>query len=287
MFIRDYFYVKPTVNCTDHMEIGGINREDYAVSQFIEMAPKIVLDKKTAVLYAPGTGISQSESRNPTQVNARYVGSVPLCDGGMLVKELTSYHIHKWIGEMDNRELVTYVNINSNACASSMYSLYEAERLLRDGVVEEVIVISDERSSFNTIRIFKEHGIPLVVGDALVIVRLVANGQGHEITETKWSYEWNRNPFGVTATGYLKVDEIADVIKTHGTGTSNNSEAEQVLEKGRRVVSYKDEIGHTQGASALLELCMLLDDSSVDGRILCVAAGLGNVYGSCILNKKR
>lgn len=285
MFIRDYFYIKPTINCDDHIEIDGINRKDYAINQFISMAPKIVLDKKTAILYAPGTGISQSESRNPTQVNDRYIGSVPLCDGGMLVKELTSYHIHKWIGEMDNRELVSYVNINSNACASSMYALYEAERLLRDKVVDEVIVISDERSSFNTIRIFKEHGIPLVVGDALVIVRLVRNGHGHEISDTKWEYEWNRNPFGVTKTGYLKVDEVADTIKTHGTGTNNNSEAEQVLEKGRRVVSYKDQIGHTQGASALLELCMLLDDDSISGRVLCVAAGLGNVYGSCILHK--
>ena len=287
MHIRDYYYIKPTIDCGDHMEIDGISREDYSVGQYIDIAPKIVLDRKTAVLYAPGTGISQSESRDPTQVNERYIGSVPLCNGGMLVKELTAYHVHRWIGEMENRELVSYTNINNNACASSMYSLYEAERLLRDDVVDEVIIISDERSSFNTIRIFKEHGIPLVVGDALVIVRLTKNGNGHEITDTKWEYEWNRNPFGVTKTGYLKVDEIADTVKTHGTGTANNSEAEQVLEKGRRVVSYKSEVGHTQGASALLELCMLLDDESVEGKILCVASGLGNFYGSCILNKRR
>lgn len=287
MYIRDYYYIKPTKHCGDHVEIEGINREDYAVSQFIDRCPKIVLDRKTAVLYAPGTGISQSESRDPTQVNERYVGSVPLCNGGMLVKELTSYHLHKWIGNMENNELVSYANINSNACASSMYSLYEAERLLRDEVVEEVIVIADERSSFNTIRIFKEHGIPLIVGDALVVVRLVRDGVGHQIVETKWSYEWNRNPFGVTKTGYLKVDNTASTVKTHGTGTTNNSEAEEILGQGRRVVSYKGEVGHTQGASALLELCMLLDDESVNGRVLCVAAGLGNMYGSCILNKSR
>ena len=287
MHIRDYYYIKPTIDCGDHMEIDGINREDYAVSQFIDRAPKIVLDKKTAVLYAPGTGISQSESRDPTKVNSRYVGSVPLCDGGMLIKELTSYHLHKWIGSMENNELVIFASINNNACASSMYALYEAERLLRDNEVEEVIIISDERSSFNTVRIFKEHGIPLIVGDALAIVRLVKEGLGSQVVETKWSYEWNRNPFGVTKTGYLNVDNKADVVKTHGTGTTNNSEAEQILEKGRQVIKYKHEIGHTQGASALLELCMLLDDKSVEGRILCVAAGLGNVYGSCILDKNR
>lgn len=285
MYIRDYFYIKPTINCGDHMEIDGISREDYAVDQYIDITPKIVLDRKTAVLYAPGTGVSQSESRDSTHTKERYAGSIPLCKGELLIKELTSYHAHRWISEMENRELVSYVNINNNACASSMHSLYEAERLLRDDVVDEVIVISDERSSFNTIRIFKEHGIPVVVGDALAIVRLTKNGNGHEITNTKWEYEWNRNPFGVTKTGYLKVDGVADTVKTHGTGTTNNSEAEQVLENGRRVISYKKEIGHTQGASALLELCMLLDDTSAEGKILCVASGLGNVYGSCILHK--
>ena len=285
MFIREYHYIKPTVKCEDHYEIEGIDRTSYATSQFIDRAPEIVLDRKTAVLYAPGTGISQSESRDPTTVNSRYKGTVGLCDGGMLIKELTSYHIHRWIGNMVNNEFVEYASTNGNACASSMFSLYEAERLLQSGDVAEVIIISEERTSFNTIRIFKEHNIPLIVGDGLAIVRLVRDSGLAEIDNTKWKFEWNRNPFGVTVSGYDKVNSECATVKPHGTGTGNNTDAEVELVQGRRVINYKKDIGHTQGASALLELCMLMDDETVQGDVLCVASGLGNVYGSCILHK--
>lgn len=285
MYIRNYTYLKPTKFCYDHYEIEGITRDGYAVNQFIDMVDKIVLDRTTAVLYAPGAGIGQSESRNPTQVHSRYAGSVPLMNGGPLIKELTAYHLHKWIGSMENNERVVYASVNANTCASSMYAVYEAERLLREKVVDEVIVITDERTSFNTIRIFKEHNIPLIVGDGLAIVRFVREPVGIEVTDTKWSYEWNRNPFGVTRTGYLKIDSIADTVNTHGTGTENNETAELAIHVGRDTVAYKGQIGHTQGASGLLEMCMVLDDDTVHGDVLCVASGLGCFYGSCILHK--
>ena len=123
MYIRKYTYLKPTKFCEDHHEIDGITREGYAVDQFIEMVDKIVLDRTTAVLYAPGAGIGQSESRNPTQVNTRYAGTVPLMDAGPLIKELTAYHLHKWIGSMENDEKVVYASVNGNTCASSMYAV--------------------------------------------------------------------------------------------------------------------------------------------------------------------
>lgn len=286
MFIRKYSYIIPTNLCDDHYEISGISREDYAVDQYIDKLDKIILDKKTAVLYAPGAGIGQSESRNPTQVSNRYTGSIPLMDSGPLIKELTAYHLHKWIGSMENRELVVYASVNGNTCASSMFAVYEADRLLKEGTVDEVIVITDERTSFNTIRIFKEHNVPLIVGDGVAVVRFVKEPVGTEVTDTKWFYEWNRNPFGVTKSGYLNIDSICGIVNTHGTGTSNNEIAEEVLRLGRQVISYKDSIGHTQGASGLLEMCMVLDDDAVHDSILCVASGLGNFYGSCILHKK-
>ena len=284
MRIRDYYYIKPTVDKGDHYEIDGVSRDDYATPQFIELSKEIVLDKKTAVLYASGVGISQSEARDSTKTNQRYVGSVPYYTSSVLIKELSAYSVHKWIGSMTNNELVVHASVNANTCASSMYSLWEAERLLQDGIVDEVIIIAEERTSFNTIRIFKEHAIPLIVGDALAIVRLVRDGEGAEIINTKWSYSYNRNPFGTTQHGYELVDSEAEVVKLHGTGTDNNTEAEEIF-NNRPTVRYKPEIGHTQGASALLELCMMLDDERYCGKILCVASGLGNWYGSCVLVK--
>lgn len=284
MYVRDYSYRVATKNCEDHIEIEGINREDYATQQYLDIAKEIVLDRPTAVLYAGGVGIAQSESRDVTQVNDRYRGSVDYQRSTMLIKEISAYSLHKWIGSMVNNEYVEYANVNHNTCASSMYSLYEAERLLKLGEVEEVIIIAEERTSFNTIRIFKEHGIPLIVSDGFAVVRLWKE-EGIEIKDTKWRYEWNRNPFGTTVSGYEKVNTDCDTVKPHGTGTDNNNAAESEIIKDREVVHYKNDIGHAQGASALLEVCMLLDDDNVSGDILCVASGLGGFYGSCVLCK--
>ena len=284
MYIIDYFYKKPTVDKGDHLEIEGINREDYATSQYKEMVNPIVLTKPTAVLYAGGVGISQSESRDVTKVADRYAGTVPYQESKMLIKEISAFNMHRWIGDMANNENVVYANVNHNSCSSSMYCVYEAERLLNSGEVDEVIVIAEERTSFNTIRIFKEHFIPLIVSDALAVVRFGREGT-IEVTDSKWKYQWNRNPFGTTKSGYAMVDSEADTVKPHGTGTNNNNEAEEDLVAGRSSVYYKPEIGHSQGASALLEICMTIDDSNISGDVLCVASGLGGFYGSCVLHK--
>ena len=284
MYVIDYQYRVPTIDCGDHLEIEGINRDDYTTAQYVEGADKIVLTKPTAVLFAGGVGIHQSESRDVTSVNKRYVGSVPYGKSKMLVKEISAYSLHKWIGEMENNELVRYASINHNTCASSMHSVYEAQRLLDSGEVDEVIVITEERTSFNTIRIFKEHNIPLTVSDGFAIVRFGREGDV-EVTDTKWKYEWDRNPFGTSVEGYKLVTSECDVVKPHGTGTDNNNEAEVELVAGKKTVYYKPKYGHMQGASSLVEMCLVMDDDDVHGDVLCVAAGLGGFYGSCVIRK--
>lgn len=102
------------------------------------------------------------------------------------------------------------------------------------------------------------------------------------------------------------------VVKTHGTGTISNNQAEkkalEVLTGDYVATSYKAKIGHTMGASGLLETCLLLDDlkrgvvpkienrtehddrflshdeSDPGGLILSLAAGMGNVYSAAVLS---
>jgi 3-oxoacyl-(acyl-carrier-protein) synthase len=102
------------------------------------------------------------------------------------------------------------------------------------------------------------------------------------------------------------------VVKTHGTGTISNNQAEKaaldLLTGDFVATSYKAKIGHTMGASGLLETCLLLDDlkrgvvpkienrtehddrflshdeSNPGGLILSLAAGMGNVYSAAILS---
>ena len=103
------------------------------------------------------------------------------------------------------------------------------------------------------------------------------------------------------------------VVKTHGTGTVSNNVAERtalthLLPSGFVATSYKPVIGHTMGASGLLELCLLtnamhagtipaipnrtevdtvfLSDPQPrpDGLMLALAAGMGNVYSAAVLS---
>lgn len=102
------------------------------------------------------------------------------------------------------------------------------------------------------------------------------------------------------------------IVKTHGTGTKSNNAAEgaalrQIFSREFIATSYKQHIGHTMGASGLLETCILLDDMrngfvpAIANRtkkdnmflsdpirlggshnILSLAAGMGNVYSAAI-----
>ncbi len=108
----------------------------------------------------------------------------------------------------------------------------------------------------------------------------------------------------------LEASQI-DIVKTHGTGTKSNNTTEKTALtstlKDFVATSFKQRIGHTMGASGLLETILLLD-STKDGivpeilnrteddavflskpapckkgsYILSLAAGMGNVYSAAI-----
>lgn len=103
------------------------------------------------------------------------------------------------------------------------------------------------------------------------------------------------------------------IVKTHGTGTQSNNLAERAAITSRLAdfvaTSYKQRIGHTMGASGLLETLLLLDDMcrgvipgipnrteedsvflskdipAIEGDILSLAAGMGNVYSAAIFSR--
>jgi 3-oxoacyl-(acyl-carrier-protein) synthase len=287
MFIKDYSYLKATEHYEDRIAIPELTREGYATKEFMSLIDAPKLTKRTAVLFVGGFGIHQSESRRVTTTNPRHVGSVDYQPTSLITKEGTAYSMHQWIGAMENNHLVVHASINTNTCASAMHSIYEAEQLLKSGVAEEVIVIAEERTSFNTLRIFKEHRIPLTCSDGFAMVTFTMEPSKLEVTDTKWFYSYDRNPFKTTTEAYAIVDtdKPIDQVKPHGTRTPINDVAETELVKDRKAIYYKDLVGHSQGTSALLELCMLAEDADVSGSTLCVASGFGGFYGSCILHK--
>ena len=102
------------------------------------------------------------------------------------------------------------------------------------------------------------------------------------------------------------------MVKTHGTGTAVNNKAEKAaLERSLEefvATSYKQRVGHTMGASGLLETGLLLNDMkrgivpqilnrtedddvflsydapAPQGPFLSLAAGMGNIYSAAIFS---
>lgn len=283
MIVNDYFYTVGSKDLGERIELLD-KRDGYVTDLYIKMFKEqlsnIKLDGRVAFLYAGGVTVSASEARNYT---GGFECTQPILDNGPAIKILSSYMMHKYIGLLvKNGNDVTYANINGNTCASSMFSLYEAERLLGDNVVDHVVIITEEKTSHSTVRIFHEHGIKLKVGEGFACTVLSCEGNGPTITNTKWEYKYNRNPFLVDSEGYEKVYADTKLVKGHKTGTEQNDGAE--AEVFGETFGYKGKIGHCQGASGLIEVCMVMDDKLED--VLCLASGLGGFYGSCIVNEK-
>ena len=96
----------------------------------------------------------------------------------------------------------------------------------------------------------------------------------------------------VSYEGYSKVVNSldtngVDLVKTHGSGTDRNTMEEmkaiEFLECSK--IGYKQEIGHTQGCSTIVEICMMLDREEFT-KALVLASGLGGFYGGCIVSKE-
>ena len=287
MVVSNYFYESATVTHADYMGIDGLTRDKRMNPQFIKRQKSklksIDCSGSIGVLYCLGTAMHQSETSNVRGIDYTKFTNTVLPDSSMAIQASGAYMMNKYIGQLADPSKVQYASMNANTCASSMYALYEAERLLER--VDTVVVIADERTSADTIRIFHEQQIPLTPSDGFACMVLTNDGTGPTITNTKWEYVYNRNPFYSDSIGYDRVAQDADSIKPHDTGTEQNTEAEARLLEGKKVHSYKSKIGHSQGTSTLLETCILLDDESASGKILCTASGLGGFYGSCIVHK--
>ena len=178
---------------------------------------------------------------------------------------------------------------------------------------------------------FDDHNQGFNIGQGAVIAVFEKNHAGMADPIAKFvgaysSAEDNTNPLGQRddGSGFRKAIEGAlfvakahessvGLVKTHGTGTPVNNAAEKSALLGSLsefvATSYKPRIGHTMGASGLLETGLLLDDiksgfvpkilnrtqdDSVflssdapvpDGLILSLAAGMGNIYSAALFSQ--
>lgn len=257
------------------------NRNSYMNEVFYKLYKKEIesfkTTGKTALLYIAGACEHHSTSRNFNLT----------IDGAMPVKSQLGYIASKTAKRIGN---ISYLSINANACASSLYALKEARELLSQGF-DDVIIYGEEWVEEVELKLFKQLNIDLVCSDGFFILQLTKEcekPQAH-IGDISWIWNEDRSPFEVTKDGYKKAMEYfkiynIDMIKMHGSGTEQNTAAEDeaINELFGNIdrIEYKSKIGHSQGVSAGVELCKLIDEYQ-NKSVLLNASGLGNFYGSC------
>ncbi|MEE8599289.1 MAG: hypothetical protein V3S69_07285 [Dehalococcoidales bacterium] len=278
MHIIDYKSITGTEDRGDVIAIPELNPKKVAAPQFVSLADlNIELTVPTAFLYIGGATVSSSEAGLGTGEGVYFPA----------IKTGASYIAHMWASTFKNLEYLTQMQVIEGTCAAGIHAINQAFEMLysqRRDAVSEVIIIGHERITPDTTRLFKELGIPITCGDGFVYMRL---GKGFDIADVKWKWAHNPNPFVFS---WETLDTLLPgyrigYVKLHGTGTEANETAEAGLAELATPVRYKDKIGHTQGISALIETCLVMDDPNIRGRILVTANGLGGYYGAFTLTK--
>lgn len=285
MVVKNYFY-----KTADHYEKEKkaryisqtlSKREAYMNEVFYKLykdeIAKFKTTGKTALLYIGGAAEHHSTSRD----------YLPVQNGTMPVKSQLGYIASKTAKRIGN---ISYLSINANACASSMYTLKEAKELLTQGF-DDVIIYGEEWVEDVELKLFEQLNIELVCSDGFFILQLAKECDipKARIEDVSWIWSEDRSPFEITKEGYIKAMEPfnkrkVDIVKMHGSGTEQNNKAEyeaiKELYGDIDTIEYKSMIGHSQGVSTGVELCMTIDQF-IDKDILVNASGLGNFYGSC------
>jgi 3-oxoacyl-(acyl-carrier-protein) synthase len=192
-----------------------------------------------------------------------------------------------------------YLASDATACVSSLKCIQDAELLMDAGVIEKAVILgwddqinscvrevfgrlgaSISKEEYENGRVpsaFREGNGGFLVGAGIGYVVLEKETQNPiaKVLGVSTVLQSSSSTIAVCEEGYLKamndalsrsgaVDNIA-VVKSHGSGTCSNNKAEggaisQIFGEDPIVTSYKPLIGHTMGASGVIELSMLLDD---------------------------
>ena len=240
------------------------------------------------------------------------------------------------------------VTTDASACASSLKVMMQVRELIEYYKFKRVVVLSFEDAVTNLVlSFFGETGASLrddtvkpsafdktnhsfYVGQGAVFAVFehcsIAENPKAKLLSAYSASEESTNAIGQRedGDGFMKAmigaldvfesDKPISIVKTHGTGTASNNVAERnaietILDKGYIATSLKPLIGHTMGASGLLETCLLLnalrydgkvpaiknrteedkvfiseDTTPRDGLILSLAAGMGNIYSCAVFD---
>lgn len=286
--------------------------------------------KKSAFILASGNAHFAGIPSNPRQSRLTYqYRALP-----MTLTQVYAGRIAQACGAVDH--IVT----DASACASSMKVMMDVQTLIEHYHFDRVVVLAVEDPVSNLVlEFFGESGASIkakenyqpsafdskhqgfYVGQGAALAVFEKAGGIASMMGAYTASEPCTNPLGQlpTGEGFIKAGKeamrIADVdgvkvVKTHGTGTQSNNVAEKAalyaLLDNFVATSYKPTIGHTMGASGLLESLLMIQDlqsgavPAIQNRtehdkvflseplitnekvFLSLAAGMGNVYSASV-----
>lgn len=294
---------------------------------------------RTAFIFASGNSNLAGNSRVTKETRLSYQYKIlPLT-----LTNIYAGRVAQSFGDID------LVQTDASACASSLKVLMDVQTLIHVYDYDRVIVLTGEDQVANSVLDFfgeakasllGEEGVPSAFdsknggfyvgqGAALAVFEKHDHMTSVPIAELKSAYaasERSTNAIGQRedGEGFIKAIcgalDVANltptdisVVKTHGTGTESNnlSEKNALCRTLNRFIatSYKPTIGHTMGASGLLESILLIkslrtglvpgirnrteqdsvflsEDSQVpkEGHLLSLAAGMGNIYAAAVFD---
>ena len=300
---------------------------------------------KTAFIFASGNSNLASEGRKTKESQLSY-------DYKILPLTLTQVYAGRIAAQCGAQD---YVTTDASACASSLKVLSEVKYLIEHQGFDRVIVLGFEDQVNNmTLKFFgeakacltyenelqdgvmpsafdsKNYGFYVGQGAVLAVFESekIAKTSHARLVGAASASENLSNPIGqrddgegfskaITFSLHQEKTEKAKIkiIKTHGTGTKSNNQAEKngilnVFDHDFIATSFKPTIGHTMGASGLLESLLLLDNlkngvvpaipnrsekddvflshdcQTDEGMFLSLAAGMGNIYSAAIFDAR-
>lgn len=286
MKIASYHYITGSVHTDLGMEIPSIDRDAVSYmaykkhnNEYMSMVEPLGEGKK-ALIVVGGPMSTHSDLRNILHT-AR--------DTAIAVKMIGGYGAYN-IARMFSKFNFDFIDIDAMTCASGLSAIHKANKLFQEGFTDVVLYAVDIIEETQLL-LFKQLGIELLCGDGVGILHLSTEGT-YSIADTAFYYNCDSSPMSVSCEGYSKVvnaldTDGVDLVKTHGSGTDRNTmeEMKAIEHIDCKKVGYKQEIGHTQGASGIVEICMMLDMEEFT-KALVLASGLGGFYGGCIVSKE-
>ena len=287
MYIKNYMYKTGSKLIDNTVLIEDIDRDDYMSNSLYAFTNSFITNtvpsgNKCAFIYIAGPSIATPDARNTQRL---------LLPSHIAIKSNTAYTMYNLIKQFKHINF-DYAEIDSNTCASSISALFKAKCLLEQGYTDIILYASDLVNPTEQL-LFKQLGIELKLGDAVTMMHITSEVTNMKITDVVFNFNLESSPMSVSKEGYLKVlNQLnlnnVSIVKTHGSGTDINTQAElgavnEIL-PNIKTISYKQDIGHTQGASGLVELCKLIEEPELN-KAIGLASGLGGFYGGYKIEK--